>query len=194
MKYSCCFPGCAYSTDERRLIEFHHVNPRELHPAMNAGVVVPLCPNHHKMIWHPDAVSGQHSVKHPGSMVILGVDYSSGGMCVRFADMSGNESITYPDGIYRPSGNALCASWSLAGGLNTDRQYIFTDADIADAVDSKGMYCSGMLAVYDEQHRRAALDYLLCSISDYMTRAKVEYDAALGRARDDWKTLRKLCG
>lgn len=161
---------------------------------MNADVVVPLCPNHHKMIWHPDAVSGQHSVKHPGSMSILGVDYSSSGMCVRFADMSGKESMTYPNGIYRPSGDAMCATWSLISGLKTDIPYIFTDADIADEVDAHGIYCSGMLAVYDGQHRMEAMDHLLRHISGYMTRAKTEYDEMLYRARSDWKLLKKIRG
>lgn len=35
MKYHCNFPNCKYETDDRSLIEFHHIIPKELQENRN---------------------------------------------------------------------------------------------------------------------------------------------------------------
>ena len=40
IEYKCHWPNCQYHTDERSLIEFHHIVPRELWPRLNKHVML----------------------------------------------------------------------------------------------------------------------------------------------------------
>ena len=91
MKYRCVFPNCNYETDDRSLIEFHHIHPKELGVTLNKDVTIPLCPTHHKMIYHPGATAGQHSVQGKDSLSVVQVATTTAGKAVIFRDIAGND-------------------------------------------------------------------------------------------------------
>ena len=83
MTYRCIFPNCQYETDDRSLIEFHHIHPKELGVRLNREVTIPLCPTHHKMIYHPGATAGQHAERHEGSLSVVQVATTTTGKAVQ---------------------------------------------------------------------------------------------------------------
>lgn len=93
-KYNCWWPGCSYCTDERSKIDFHHVTPKEVNPHKNNKVTIPLCKTHHALIYHPEATSGQHSIKSKESLIIQMVTTSTAGKVVLYEDMVG-KTMTY---------------------------------------------------------------------------------------------------
>ena len=62
LKYTCHWPGCQYTTDNRDEIEYHHIIPKELGNRLNSNVVLSFCPTHHRLIWHPECNYGHHSI------------------------------------------------------------------------------------------------------------------------------------
>ena len=90
--FKCCFPGCPYETEHRALIDFHHIHLRELGSRLGSDVAIPLCPTHHKLIYHPEATSGQHSRKFAQSMVVKQVTDSTNGKCVIFEVYESNRA------------------------------------------------------------------------------------------------------
>jgi hypothetical protein len=106
VKFKCVFPNCNYETENRQLIELHHVIPKEIqyesNIKINKKVTIPLCPNHHKLIFHPLVNSGQHSIKNENSLEIVNVTNSNKGKCIVFKDINGNEIITYPEYECKP--------------------------------------------------------------------------------------------
>ena len=191
MKYKCIFPGCDFCTETRSLIEYHHVHPRELHVKLNRDVTIPLCPTHHKLIYHPDVQSGQHSIKHPESLIVKQVARTNTGNCVIFEDMDGNQLESYTDTARIDSTDIFCASWNLVNGFSE------TTADdcemaVADEVDRKGFTREGNTVFYNKEHRRQAMQSLSEFIANYMIQTKAEYDSALERARKDWQSVHSM--
>jgi len=92
--YSCWWPGCNYCTSSRSKIDFHHVTPKEVNPHPSNKTTIPLCKTHHALVYHPEATSGQHSIKTEDSLVIQLFTKSTNGTVVLYEDMSGN-NITY---------------------------------------------------------------------------------------------------
>lgn len=84
MRYKCHFPLCDYSTEDRNLIDFHHVTPREINPETKATIA--FCKNHHSLIFHPESKHGQHSIKHQESIEILSIYSSTGGQSLHYQD------------------------------------------------------------------------------------------------------------
>lgn len=97
MKYRCHYPKCTYETDNRSLIELHHIKPRELDPSPLNKVTVPLCPTCHKLIFHPLVESGQHKINTEKSLQILGIFKSTHGNAVQYKDFKGKEFFYFPD-------------------------------------------------------------------------------------------------
>lgn len=188
MKYRCVFPNCQYETDDRSLIEFHHIHPKELGVVLNRDVTIPLCPTHHKMIYHPGATSGQHSVMHDDSMSVVQVTNTTAGKAVIFRDVSGKD-ITVSIDVRAPKPDAIYVlKWDLVHGI-TEEEADECDGYAEAQVDAKG-YCQiGNSVYFSPGNRHVAADLLKKHIEQYMVLAKSEYENALARARADWKSL-----
>ena len=188
MKYRCLFPNCNYETDDRSLIEFHHIHPKELGVKLNKDVTIPLCPVHHKMIYHPGASAGQHSVCHPDSLSVVQVTNTSTGKAVIFRDISGKE-LTVSVDVRTPKADAIYElKWDLLNGIR-ESEPEEVDSYVESQVDSKG-YCQvGSKIYFAPGSRHVARDLLKQYITQYMIRTKNEYENALTRARADWKSL-----
>ena len=187
-KYKCVFPGCNYETDERRLIEFHHVNPRELGVKLNRELTIPLCPVHHKLIYHPDAKTGQHAKCSANSLSVVQVANTTTGKAVIFRDMSGHE-ITVEVDSRPPKPSAIYAlSWSLVGGIS-EREVDDCDSYVEQHVDMRGFHQVGNTIYYNSAHCTVAHELLKAYITQYMVTAKAEFFAALAKARADYRRL-----
>jgi hypothetical protein len=188
MKYHCVFPDCQYETDDRSLIEFHHIHPKELGVKLNKDVTIPLCPTHHKMIYYPGSKSGQHSVQKEGSLTVVQVATTTSGKAVIFRDVAGND-ITVSIDVKRPKPDAIYVlKWDLVHGI-AESEVDECDSYAEVQVDAKG-YCQAGNAVYfSPGHRHIAADLLKKHIEHYMIQTKSEYENALAKARADWKSL-----
>lgn len=173
MIYKCCFPGCTYTTENRSLIEYHHIHPRELMVQHSKNVTIPLCATHHKMIYHPDATFGQHSEKTADSMLVKTVTHSSVGRCVVFEDMLGVEHPVFLEESV--SGvKVFVIGWNAIEGLY-ERPADDADDDVLAAVDRCG-YCKESDRVYyADGNRQTAVDLLHAIISLYAVKVEAEY-------------------
>lgn len=187
MNYKCVFPDCTYCTSTRALIDFHHIHPRELGNVLSKDVTIPLCPVHHKMIYHPQATSGQHSIRHDGSLEVKQVARTNMGSSVIFQDINGREIVVTVD--TRESSEIHVMSWDLVRGI---RDAVAEDIDeyIAGIVDRHGYYASGHQVYYHKGKEHIAKDMLRSYIAQYMIKAKHEYETVLGKARTDYKALK----
>lgn len=188
MTYRCVFPNCTYETDDRSLIEFHHIHPKELGVKLNRGVTIPLCPTHHKMIYHPGATAGQHSECHQGSLSVVQVTNTTTGSAVIFRDVAGND-ITVSIDVRAPRADAIYEiSWDIINGVR-ECEPEEVDSYVETQVDSKGYCQDGNRVYYAPGKLQVARDLLKQYIAQYMIRTKNEYENALGSARADWKSL-----
>jgi hypothetical protein len=188
MKYKCVFPNCDYETDNRALMEFHHINPKELKVKLNKDIEIPLCPNHHKLIFHPETKSGQHSRQYDNSLSVVQVTNTTTGQAVIFKDIDGREITVFVD-VRHPKADAIYdLKWSpLSGIVETEPEEV--DSYVESQVDAKG-YCQVENHVYfSPGNRHFAQELLKQYITQYMIRAKNEYEKFLERARNDWKSL-----
>jgi len=87
--YKCHFPNCPFSSESRSKIDHHHLTPREVDP--NTKITIPLCKNHHALIFHPKAKHGQHSINTSESIEILNIFKSTGGEALHYKDYNGNK-------------------------------------------------------------------------------------------------------
>jgi hypothetical protein len=94
-QFNCSFPGCTYSTNSRSKIDYHHVVPREVNS--RSKVTIPLCKNHHALIYVPEATHGQHAIKTEESLIILGQFLSTNGNSIQFECMEGKKFFYFPD-------------------------------------------------------------------------------------------------
>lgn len=188
MKYRCLFPNCDYETDNRALMEFHHINPKELKVKLNKDIEIPLCPNHHKLIFHPETKAGQHSRQYENSLSVVQVTNTTTGQAVIFKDIEGRE-ITVCVDVRHPKADAIYElKWSpLSGIVETEPEE--ADSYVESQVDAKG-YCQvGNHVYFSPGNRHFAQELLKQYITQYMIRAKNEYEKFLERARNDWKSL-----
>ena len=88
MQYICHFPECEYNTIHKSKIDHHHVVPREVAKTKRT---IPMCKNHHALIFHPEATAGQHSINTPESIVILEVYDSTQGKTMHYHDFNGKK-------------------------------------------------------------------------------------------------------
>ena len=188
MKYKCVFPNCTYETDNRSLMEFHHINPKELKVKLNKDLEIPLCPNHHKLIFHPETKSGQHSRQFQNSLSVLQVANTTTGQAVIFKDIEGHEITVFVDVRYPKSYAIYDLKWSpLSGILEVEPEEV--DSYVESQVDTKG-YCQvGNHVYFSPGNRHFAQELLKQYITQYMIRAKNEYEKFLERARNDWTSL-----
>ena len=191
MQYKCCFPGCNYETNSRSLIEFHHIHLRELFVQHSSRVTIPLCPTHHKLIFHPAATSGQHAEKFDESMIVKTVTNSTKGKCVIFEDMKGVEHTTYLEDI--PEENINFVMWDIVHGIVTGVAESL-DEGILDRVERDGYFDSGSTIYYMPSKEAKAKELLANHIAEYMKKTKSEFDSALEKARNDWKLLKQGLG
>ena len=191
MSYKCCFPGCNYETNSRSLIEFHHIHPRELFVQHSSRVTIPLCPTHHKLIYHPDATSGQHAEKFDESMIVKLVTNSNKGKCVIFEDMQGKEYTSYLDDI--PDETIYFMSWDIINGIVSGGAESMEEA-VLDRVERDGVFDNGAVVYYRAGKETPAKEMLANHIAEYMKKAKSEFDLALEKARNDWKHLKQGLG
>ena len=187
-KYRCVFPGCGYETDDRRLIEFHHIKPRELGNTLNRDVTIPLCPTHHKLIYCPESTAGQHSRMDCNSLSVVQVTNTTAGKAVIFCDMNGHEiTVTVDNRVPKPSA-IYCISWSIVTGIS-EAEEVDCDSYVESQVDTRG-YCQvGNRVFYSPYYCQVAHDLLKAYIVQYMTVVKAEHDAALQKARQDYRRL-----
>lgn len=94
--YRCLFPNCNYSTNDKSLIEFHHITPRSVDRSKRNKLTISLCPTCHKLIYHPLAKSGQHANNTPKSIQILNLLDSNVGIAVSYLDYEGNKKTYFP--------------------------------------------------------------------------------------------------
>ena len=188
MKYRCVFPNCTYETDSRALMEFHHVNPRELKVKLNKDIEIPLCPTHHKLIFHPETKAGQHSRQYENSLSVTQVTNTTTGQAVIFKDIEGREITVFVD-VRHPKADAIYdLKWSPLSGI-VEAEPKEVDSCVESQVDAKG-YCQVENHVYfSPGNRHFAQELLKQYITQYMIRAKNEYEKFLERARNDWKSL-----
>ena len=194
MKFKCAFPNCNYETENRQLIELHHFIPKEIQSEanirINNNVTIPLCPNHHKLIFHPLVNSGQHSIKNENSLEITNVTNSNKGKCIIFKDINGNEIITYPEYECKPIEPIYVSYWCAIGGLIMDKVYDCTDIDLSCLIEHDRMFISGMHVYYVYEKRKDALNVLLNIIENYMKTSINEHDALIKNARNSWKIIK----
>ena len=188
MKYKCVFPNSPYETDNRALMEFHHVNPRELKVKLNKDIEIPLCPNHHKLIFHPKTKAGQHSRQYENSLSVAQVTNTTTGQAVIFRDIDGREITVYVD-VRHPKADAIYElKWTPLGGISeTEPEEV--DSYVESQVDTKGYCQAGNHVYFSPGNRHFARELLKQYITQYMIRAKNEYEKFLERARNDWKSL-----
>ena len=188
MKYHCVFPSCDYETDDRSLIEFHHIHPKETGARLNAEVTIPLCPVHHKMIYYPGSRSGQHSVPRANSLEVVQVANTTSGKAVIFRDASGTE-ITVTVDVTHPRPDAIYVlRWDLLHGIG-EEEVAECDSYVEKQVDAKGYCQTGNSVYFSPGYRHVAADLLKKYIEQYMVRTKSEFEKALAGARADWKRL-----
>lgn len=188
MKYKCVFPNCDYETDNRALMEFHHVNPRELKVKLNKDIEIPLCPNHHKLIFHPETRAGQHSRQYENSLSVVQVTNTTTGQAVIFKDISGKEITVFVD-VRNPKSDAIYElKWDLIHGI-TESEPSEVDSLVETQVDTKGYCQMGSRVYFSPSNRHVAKDLMKQYITQYMIRAKNEYERALANARAVWKSL-----
>ena len=94
-KYCCSFPNCTYETEKRNKIDFHHIGLRQSKNKQYANVVVALCPNHHRTIWHPKATHGMHSILNEDSLEILALYRGTNGNGVHYRNPNTNKEFYY---------------------------------------------------------------------------------------------------
>lgn len=92
----CKFPGCSFKTTVRSLIDDHHIIPRSMPGSSNKkNNRIFLCPEHHRCIYVPGASSGQHSVKHKDSIIIVDRRKSTQGEVLLFQKVSDEQTYAY---------------------------------------------------------------------------------------------------
>ena len=188
MKYKCVFPNCPYETDNRALMEFHHVNPRELKVKLNKDLEIPLCPNHHKLIFHPETKAGQHSRQYENSLSVAQVTNTTTGQAVIFKDIEGREITVFVD-VRHPKADAIYdLKWSPLSGI-VEAEPKEVDSCVESQVDAKGYWQVRNHVYFSPGNRHFAQELLKQYITQYMIRAKNEYEKFLERARNDWKSL-----
>lgn len=89
MRYKCAF--CDYETMDRAKIHQHHIQPRESGGNNKQYNLILLCPNHHNLVYCPEAKMGIHSLKSENSIQIIGWVQSSCGKLLRYIDEKGEE-------------------------------------------------------------------------------------------------------
>lgn len=188
MKYKCVFPDCDYETDNRALMEFHHINPKELKVKLNKDIEIPLCPNHHKLIFHPETKAGQHSRQYENSLSVVQVTNTTTGQAVIFKDIDGREITVFVD-VRHPKSDAIYElKWDLLHGI-TESEPSEVDSLVETQVDTKGYCQMGSRVYFSPSNRHVAKDLMKQYITQYMIRTKNEYERALANARAVWKSL-----
>lgn len=186
MTYKCIFPGCQYSTEERSMIEFHHIHPRELNPVLGKDVVVPLCPNHHRHIYHAESRSGAHSRRTRESYEISSVSLTTTGTAVTFKAFDGTESVAYVD--TRVSDVPVRElSWNAVDGI-VDRPCEDLEL-VPPEVDRDGYFAGGPRVYYVSSRRREACRELSRYIKEYADRVARETEELCRGAREDVESL-----
>lgn len=174
------------------MIEFHHIHPRELNVGLNHAVTIPLCPTHHKLIYHPDATSGQHAIKHAGSLSVVQVCNTNTGYAVIFNDAVGAEITVCIDTKDTVSADIYAATWNIVGGIRERKCEDEVDADTERTVDRLGYAVRGSTVYFSREYRSAAYAALAQWVVGYMTRCKAEYESVLTRARNDYRKIIKV--
>jgi hypothetical protein len=95
MKYYCQFPSCTFSTSIRSQIEYHHIIPKELGGSNHHSNRIWLCPNHHRMIYIPDAQKGHHTKYSNDSIILLGWKKSTVGKVLLYKKINDDEVYVY---------------------------------------------------------------------------------------------------
>lgn len=86
----CSFPKCEKKLS-KTLMEHHHITPKEIDNSPTNKQIIPFCPLHHKLIFHPESSAGQHSINTPESIVILEVYDSTQGKAMHYQDFNGKK-------------------------------------------------------------------------------------------------------
>lgn len=93
--FKCEFPFCEYETDERNLIHFHHIKPKELSGNNQANNRIHLCPNCHAKIFIPESKFGNHSIEGKESITILSRLLSTNGSVLHYRKSSDRKNYYY---------------------------------------------------------------------------------------------------
>jgi len=91
MKYICQFPFCDYETNNKQLINFHHIIPKELNGKNKKNNIICLCPNHHNYIYIPNSKHGIHSINSIEKIQIINILMSTNGIILHYKDYNNKE-------------------------------------------------------------------------------------------------------
>ena len=89
--YKCQMPGCDYICEDKSQINFHHIIPKELGGNNRVSNLIELCPNCHARVFVPDATSGNHSIRHSNSVILVSKLLSTSGMVISYIDIDDDE-------------------------------------------------------------------------------------------------------
>lgn len=90
-KYFCQFPLCNYTTNNKHLIQIHHIVPKELNGSNNKNNLIYLCPNHHNYIFVQNSNFGIHSINSKEKIEIIQFLFSTAGLILHYKDFNNNQ-------------------------------------------------------------------------------------------------------
>lgn len=91
VRYYCKFPGCGWETNNKQLMNNHHIVPRELGGINKRNNRILLCPTCHNRIYIPNSKSGIHSINSPEKIVLLGILNSTDGDILYYKNFRNEE-------------------------------------------------------------------------------------------------------
>lgn len=83
-QYTCKYPGCNYTTDQRRNIDKHHIIPKSLGGSNKECNLIELCANHHRQIFVPECISGIHSQRSTESIILINIYDTNQGKALHY--------------------------------------------------------------------------------------------------------------
>jgi hypothetical protein len=107
MKYKCMFPGCEYEASNRKMIDYHHIVPKELGGSDISRNRMYVCPVHHRHIYAPGTESGIHSSKCEGAIIVKGFLTSTAGKVLHYVSCDDDKDYFF---FYRENAIVLAES------------------------------------------------------------------------------------
>ena len=90
-RYFCKFPSCNWKTNNKQLMNNHHIIPREFGGSNKRNNRILFCPNCHNRIYVPGTKYGIHSINSPEKIVILNILNSTNGDILHYKNFDGDE-------------------------------------------------------------------------------------------------------
>jgi hypothetical protein len=97
MYFKCQFPNCDYEAQDLGSFDNHHIKPKSMGGSDKGFNRLLVCPNCHRKIFVENMEYGVHSVKRPGSIVILTKLQSTAGNVLHYKKCDDNEEYYWWD-------------------------------------------------------------------------------------------------